>query len=422
MEVELILLFILILIFFNGFFAASEMAIVSISKAKIEELINDQRKNAQLLKKIKHDSTSYLSTIQVAITLAGFLSSALAGSNLADDLIVLIPMPQTLAVILITVVLSFITLVFGELVPKRVALINPERFALLSVKSIYITMIITKPIVWLLSKTTNAILRLFGYKNKQQRSISEKEIKHLIRHGHTQGLFQIQERNMLENIFTFDDIHAEAIMTPRPDVYAIDINDKINDIIQQIIDSHYSRILIFDDHIDNVLGVIHIKDVLTKAKQVGFDKIDLRELLREPYYVPTSIKINQLFKRMQTHNYQIAVLLDDYGGFEGIVTIEDLVEEIVGDIYDEYDDIEEEIKKINDHQFMVDGSLPIQDINRYLDINIISDSETLGGLIIDKLEYIPNGKDHEIISHQNYQLEVQSVINNRIEKILFTIK
>jgi putative hemolysin len=422
MEVELILIFIFILILVNGFFAASEMAIVSINKSKIDEMIHNHKKNAVLLKKIKQDSTSYLSTIQVAITLAGFLSSALAGSNLADDLIAIVNMPLTLSVILITFILSFITLVLGELVPKRIALIKPEKFALFSVKTIYITMKLTKPIVWLLSITTDGILKLMGFKQQKQIQISEKEIKNLIRHGHTQGLFQEQERDMLENIFSFDDIHAEAIMTPRPDVYAIDINDSINDIIQQIVTSHYSRILIYDDHIDNILGVIHIKDILISAKEVGFDKIDLKKLIREPYYVPTSIKINRLFKRMQNHNYQIAVLLDDYGGLEGIVTIEDLIEEIVGDIYDEYDDIEEDIKKINDQQYLVNGSLPIQDINRYLNVNIVSDSETLNGLIIDKLEYIPSPDEHPIIQHQNYELEVQSVLNNRIEKILFTIK
>lgn len=422
MDVELILLLILLLILINGFFAASEMAIVSITKSKIDELVNQKRKNAILLKKIKYDSTSYLSTIQIAITLAGFLSSALAGSNLANNLISLVSMPHTLAVILITVILSFITLVLGELVPKRIALINPVRIALFSVKAIYITMIFTKPIVWLLSKTTNGVLKLLRINNQKQVHISENEIMSLIQHGHTQGLFQAQERDMLENIFSFDDIHAEAIMTPRPDVYAIDIQDSIDEIIQQIIDSHYSRILIYDDHIDNILGVIHIKDILIKAKQVGFDKINLRELLREPYYVPTSIKINLLFKRMQKDNYQIAVLLDDYGGLEGIVTIEDLIEEIVGDIYDEYDNIEEQIKKINDHQYLIRGTLPIQDINRHLNLNIVSHSETLSGLIIDKLEYIPRPNQNEIIHHQNFTLEVKSVANNRIQKILMTIE
>jgi len=422
MEVELILLLIFLLILVNGYFAASEMAIVSISKTKIDELIYKNRKNARLLKRIKQDSTGYLSTIQVAITLAGFLSSALAGSNLADDMVALLPMPHTLAVVLITVILSFITLVFGELVPKRIALLNPERFALFSVKSIYFTMIITKPIVRLLSKTTNGILRLLGFSQIKQSQISESEIKTLIRHGHTQGLYQEQEREMLENIFSFDDLHAEAVMTPRTEVYAIDINDPIQEIIQQIIHSHYSRILIYDDHIDNILGVIHIKDVLIAANQVGFNHIDFRKLIRDPYYVPTSIKINILFKRMQKYNYQIAVLLDDYGGLEGIVTIEDLIEEIVGDIYDEYDDIEEEIVKVSDDQFIVNGSLPIQDLNRLLDIDIVSESETLSGLIIDKLEYIPEPDSHPIIQYQNYELKVQSVQNNRIDKVLFTIK
>lgn len=422
MEIELILLLIFILILFNGFFAASEMAIVSITKSKIDELVRQKRKNAELLKKIKQNSTGYLSTIQVAITLAGFLSSALAGSNLADDLIKIIAMPNTLAVVLITIVLSFITLVLGELVPKRIALLSPVKFALFSIKTIYVTMFLTRPIVWLLTKTTDGILKILGYSNKKQNSISENEIVSLIQHGHTQGLYQTQEKDMLENIFSFDDIHAEAIMTPRPDVYAIDIQDSIDDILQQIIDSHYSRILIYEDHIDNILGVIHIKDILISAKKVGFDKINLREVLREPYYVPTSIKINLLFKRMQKHNYQIAVLLDDYGGLEGIVTIEDLLEEIVGDIYDEYDNIEQDIKKVKDNQYLITGTLPIQDINRHLNLNIVSHTETLSGLIIDQLEYIPSPDQEVLIKHQSFTFEVKSMANNRIQKVLMTIE
>lgn len=422
MEVELILLLILLLIIVNGFFAASEMAIVSVNQSKLNELIAAKRKNAELLKKVKQNATRYLSTIQVAITLAGFLSSAIAGSNLSDDLITIIPISQNLGMVIITIILSFITLVLGELVPKRIALLNPTRFALFSVKTIYVTMVLTKPIVWLLSKTTNGILRILGYHEKEKSHVSENEIKSLIRHGHTAGLYQKQEKDMIENIFNFDDISAEAIMTPRPDVYAIDINDPLDDILEQITESHYSRIVIYDDSIDNILGIIHIKDVLITAKEVGFDHLDLRSLIREPYYVPTSIKINKLFKRMQAHNYQIAIILDEYGGLEGIVTIEDLLEEIVGDIYDEYDDIEEDIKQISDNQYLINGTLPIQDINRFLNIHIQTENETLSGLIIDQLEYIPSANEHEIIHHQNFTLEVISVENNRIQKVLMTIE
>jgi len=428
MEVQLILIFILILILVNGYFAASEMALVSLSSSKVDELVRKGHKKAKLLKKVKSDSTRYLSTIQVAITLAGFLSSALAGSNLSDNFVDLltkinIQIPQNVAVVFITVVLSFITLIFGELVPKRIALLNPAKFALASARVIYITMIITKPAVWLLSKTTKGVLNLFGVNTKKtEADISENEIRSLIRHGHSEGLYQKQEKEMLENIFNFDDIHAEAIMTPRINVYAIDILDDIEDILDQIINSTYSRIPIYEDSIDNILGIIHVKDILISARKIGFENLDIRKLLRKPYYVPTSIKINNLFKRMQESNYQMAIILDDYGGMEGVITIEDLIEEIVGNIYDEYDPIEEEIEKISENQFLVNGTMAVQDINRYLNINISSDYETLSGLIIEKLEYIPKGTKADIVYHRDYIFEVKSVTNNRINKVLVTIK
>ena len=428
MEIELILLFILILIIINGYFAASEMALVSVKQSKIDDLIKNGNKKAVLLKKIKSDSTRYLSTIQVAITLAGFLSSALAGSNLSDNLVQIlaninINIPQNIAVILITVVLSYITLVFGELVPKRIALLNPLRFSLSSVRVVYFTMIITKPAVWLLSKTTKGILNILGIKKRQgDNELSESEIKSLIRHGHSEGFYQTQEKEMLENIFNFDDIHAEAIMTPRTNVYAIDIEDTLEEILNQIMESRYSRIPIYENNIDNILGIIHVKDILISAKKIGFGNLDIKKLLRKPYYVPTSIKINKLFRKMQENNYQMAIILDDYGGMEGVITIEDLIEEIVGNIYDEYDPIEEEIKQISDHQYLVNGTMSIQDINRYLNIYIDTDNETLSGLIIDELEYIPKATKADVVYHKNYVFEVKSVINNRIDKVLITIE
>jgi putative hemolysin len=415
------------LILINGYFAAAEMALVSLSKNKIEEMVQKGQKKAKLLQRVKGDSTRYLSTIQVAITLAGFLSSALAGSNLADNFVqalanIGVNMPINVAVVIITIILSYITLVLGELVPKRIALLNPGKFALSSARVIYITMIITKPAVWLLSKTTKLVLKIFGVSQKKVDEVSENEIKSLIRHGHAEGLYQTQEKEMLENIFVFDDIHAEAIMTPRTNVYAIDIEDDLEDIMNQIIQSTFSRIPIYQDSIDNILGIIHIKDVLIQAKQKGFENIQIKDLLREPYYVPTSIKINNLFKRMQETNHQMAIILDDYGGMEGVVTIEDLIEEIVGNIYDEYDPIEEEIKQISHNQYMVNGTIAIQDLNRYLGLNVSQDYETLSGLIIEKLEYIPKPNQADVVHHDNLTIEVKSVVNNRIEKVLISIE
>ncbi|MFW5794094.1 MAG: hemolysin family protein [Bacillota bacterium] len=428
MDIGLILIIIVILILINGFYAASEMALVSLNPSKIAKLPKEGNKNAKLVKKVQVDSTRYLSTIQVAITLAGFLSSAFAGSKLADDFIDLfsfigILIPETVAVIIITVILSYITLVLGELVPKRIALSSPEKFSMFSIKIIYFTMILTRPLVWLLSATTKAILKLIGYdKVSRNKDISEDEIKRLIRHGHSEGLYQVKEKEMLESIFRFDDIRAEAIMTPRTNVYAINIDDNNEKIISEIINSSFSRIPVYKDKIDNIQGIIHVKDILIQANKFGFDKIDINKILREPFYVPTSIKINDLFTRMQESNHQIAIILDDYGGMEGVITLEDLIEEIVGNIYDEYDNVEEEIKKISDNQYLINGTIPIQDLNRYLNLNISSEYETLSGLIIDNLEYIPKANKNDIVYYKNLIFEVKSVTNNRIEKVLLTIE
>ncbi|MFO7970048.1 MAG: hemolysin family protein, partial [Candidatus Izemoplasmatales bacterium] len=350
MDIGIILIFIVILILINGFYAASEMALVSLNPAKIAKLAKEGNKNAKLVRKVQTDSTRYLSTIQVAITLAGFLSSALAGSKLGNSFVELflfigIVIPETVAVVIITVILSYITLVLGELVPKRVALNSPEKFSMFSIKIVYLTMILTKPLVWLLTVTTKGVLKLIGYdKVSRNKDISEDEIKRLIRHGYSEGLYQSEEKDMLESIFRFDDIRAEAIMTPRTNVYAINIDDDNSKIISEIINSSYSRIPVYKDKIDNIQGIIHVKDVLIQANNLGFENVDIAKILREPFYVPTSIKINDLFKRMQEENHQISIILDDYGGMEGVITIEDLIEEIVGNIYDEYDNIEEEIK------------------------------------------------------------------------------
>jgi putative hemolysin len=427
MEDIYVLLLIFILILINGFFAASEMALVSLNPNKIQKMITEGNKKAASLSKISQDSTRFLSTIQVAITLAGFLSSAIAGSNLSENLTDLLlkinlSVSNNFSVVVITLILSFITLVFGELVPKRIALNSPEKVALLAVGTLKITMAITKPAVWLLSVTTNGVLRLFGISKDDNKDLtSEDEIKQMIRSGHKQGLFRVKEKEMLENIFTFDDIDAGTIMTPRTDIYAIDINDEKADILKQIIDAPYSRILFYNKTIDNLLGVIHIKDVLQEAKKLGFNRINYKKLLREPFYAPNNIKINILFKKMQEDNTHIAILLDSYGGIDGIITLEDILEEIVGNIYDEFDELDETIKKIDDKTYEVDALIQLQDFNKYFRININEDSETLSGLLIEKLGYIPRKKISKNFQFDNLNVEIKSIKKNHIDKVIVSI-
>ncbi|MDY0023823.1 MAG: hemolysin family protein [Candidatus Izemoplasmatales bacterium] len=423
-----ILIVILILILVNGFFASSEMALVSLNKNKIKQLAEKGNKKAIKLDKISRDSTRYLSTIQVAITLAGFLSSAIAGSNLAENLVALmakinLTMDFNLAVVLITLVLSFITLVFGELVPKKIALNNPEKIAMMTVGVLQVTMFLTRPLVWLLTVTTKGVIKLFRLdKGDSKPTTSEDEIRQLIRSGHVQGLFQKSEKEMLENIFTFDDIDAGSIMTPRTDIYAIDINDDKKVILDKIISAPYSRIPIFDKTIDDIKGIIHVKDVLIEAKTKGFSRINYNNLLREPLYIPDNIKINVLFKRMQKENHQIAFLLDDYGGIDGIVTLEDILEEIVGNIYDEFDEIDKSIKLLKDGTYLVDALIQIQDLNRFFKVKINETSETLSGLIIEQLGHIPKKDELKEFEFDKLNVKIKSVVKNHIDKVIIKVK
>jgi putative hemolysin len=425
----LVLIFILILV--NGFFAASEMALVSVNLTKMNHLANEGNKKAKLVLKVTEDSTRYLSTIQVAITLAGFMSSALAGARLSLNFVSFfesygVTISQNLAVVIITFILSFVTLVLGELVPKKLALSNPNKFSLFSIYVVYAVMIVTKPFVWLLSKSTQGVLLIFRKNgSKDGEEVTEDDIRHLVLLGQVQGLYKDQERKMIENIFRFDDLKASMIKTPRTKVYGLDINLNKKTLIKKMVDSKYSRVIIFDKDIDHILGIIHVKDLLDAFSKQALDDIDIKSILRKPYYVPEDIKVNILFKRMQHTTEQFALLVDEHGGFEGIVTIEDMLEEIVGDIYDEHDQLPNQIKKIGEDKYIVKGDLTILDLNRYLNLKIDETSEsfqTLSGLYIHLLGYLPTKKVNDVKKYDNISLKINRMKNKFIDELELTVK
>jgi putative hemolysin len=427
----IIFLIIFFLILVNGFFAAAEMALVSIRKKDIQKMVDKKVKKANILKKVTADSTVYLSTIQVAITLAGFLSSAFAGAKLSSSVVALfegigLRVGPSLAVVLVTVVLSYITLVLGELVPKRIALQNSKKFALFSVRVVYAVMIITKPFVKLLSISTNAVLKVLRIPEKTEKErITEEEIKEMIVSGHFEGLYKKEEREMLESIFRFDDLPAEMIMTPRVEVFLLDIKQSFVDQLKEVIESGFSRIPVYKENKDQIVGVLLLKDVLMQVKEVGFEGLKIEDLLREPYFVPEHVKLNTLFHNMKKQKEHISLLVDEYGGFQGIVTMEDLIEEIVGNIYDEHDDQDESIVRQNQHSYLVDGTMQLQELNRRLHLHLPEDAseyDTLGGLIINQLGYIPKEvKDEEVFYH-NLVLKIVKIEDNRIEKVQLLIK
>lgn len=423
---QLLLLVFLILI--NAFFAMSEMALVSVNKNRIKILAQDGNKKADLLLRLLEDQNKFLSTIQVAITLAGFLSSASASVSMADDLGGFmskygVPYAEPIAVVIITLILSYFTLVLGELYPKRIALQHSEKIALLVVKPINVVSKFTKPFVWLLSKSVNVLLIVTRQKVVvEDDEFSEDEIISMLEAGQESGALKEEGKKMINAIFDFDDKLAYEIMTPRTDVFTIDVNDPPSEYLDELMELRYSRIPVYDDDLDNIIGILHIKDYLKVARtnEHNYEEVDIRSLLRKPYFVPETKNIDSLLYDLQRTKTSIAILIDEYGGFSGIVTTEDIIEEIVGDIEDEYDEEEAEIEKIDDNTYIVSGFVYLDDLEEEIGVELESEnSETIGGFLIDILGEIPDEDEAEqrIIEHENYVFKILSVKERRIEKV-----
>ena len=421
---------ILVLTLINAFFSSAELAVLSANRNKIKYLAENGNKRANLVLKLVEEETKFLSTIQVAITLAGFFSSATAASNisglLGNYLVKFnIPYANTIALILITLILSYFTLVFGELFPKRVALRMPEKIAMLSAGPINIVKKIFRPIVGLLTLSSNLLVKITGLENGlvDDRG-SEDEIISIIESGVSDGSIHEEEQQMIESVFKFNDLEAMDVMTPRVDVFMIDIDDPMESFINKIVEGKYTRIPVYQDSKDNIIGIIHIRDFLKQVKKVGFENINILSIIRKPLFATDNIKINSLFKKMKESKNHIAILYDQYGGFVGIVTLEDLVEEIMGDIVDEYDDNYEPIVKIKNNEYLIDASVAIQDLNKALNLDFDEDNEnydTLGGLLLLLLDRVPEENEIATIDYENITFIITKMDVNRIEKVKMII-
>ncbi len=390
---QLILLLILIMV--NAFFAGAEMAVVSVNKNKIRMLADNGNKKAALIQRLTEDSTGFLSTIQVAITFAGFFSSASAATGISQVLgskmaALGIPYSQTIAMVSVTILLSYVTLVLGELVPKRIALQKAEKFSLIAVTPIYYVSKILAPFIKLLSLSTNGILLLLGMKTENlEEEVSEEEIRSMLQTGRESGVFNKIEQDMITSIFLFDDKRAREIMTPRQDMMVIDINEPMEDVLTEIVNSRYSRIPVYEDEIDNIVGILSMKDFIIEMDEKGVKNIDIRSIMQKPYFIPENRKTDNLFQEMQKNKIKIAILVDEYGGISGLVTMEDLIEEIVGDIHDEYEEVEPELVETEPHVYKAIGGLLLYDLNEVLHEEIESSCDTLSGYLIEILGYIP---------------------------------
>ena len=321
-----ILFDLLLLLFFtlmNAYFAGAEMAVVSVNKNRIRSLAEEGNKKAKVIEGLFDDSTKFLSTIQVAITFAGFYSSASAAAGLSPVLAEWmsaagIPYSSQIAHNGVTLVLMFFNLVFGELVPKRIALQKAEAFSMLTVMPIHYISIILSPFIKLLSVSTKLVLRILHMKTEdQEEAVTEEEIKALLKMGNESGTFDDDEREMIDSVFAFDDRTAREIMVPRRDVVTIDIEEPFEEIIDEILETRHNRIPVYEENIDNIIGVLHVKDVMIELRRNSPEQMDIRGMLREPYFVPETKEADELFRTMQAERRHMAILVDEYGGFSG---------------------------------------------------------------------------------------------------------
>ncbi|MBQ6873285.1 MAG: HlyC/CorC family transporter [Clostridia bacterium] len=433
MDIIIKLVLLLILIVVNAYFAMSEIAIISLNDNLMEKMAEDGNKKAKQIVKLTSNASNFLSTIQIGVTLAGFMTSASASQSFAtmltDWIMKLGVSPSyeglvnSVSVIIITIIISYFSLVLGELAPKRMAMQKPEKIAFLIVGSLSAFAKVARPFVRFLSFSTNVVVKLFGFDpNIDEENVTEEEIRMMVDVGQEKGVIEDMQKEMINNIFEFDDINVADIMTHRTDMVAVEDTDTLETAVELSIKYGFSRLPVFHEDQDDIIGIIYIKDLLRYIdNELPKDK-GPAEIMRPAYYVPTTKNCGDLFAEMTEKRTQFAVVVDEYGGTAGIVTLEDLIESIVGNIQDEYDQEDEDIVAMNENLFTVDGTTPIEEVNELVnDIIPDGDYETIGGFVISLLGYLPqNGKNDEV-DFENLHFTVLNVEERRIGKIRIEI-
>ena len=417
------LLILVILILINAFFAASEIAYISLNDAKIEKMAKEGNKKAKQIEKMLKTPSRFLATIQVGITLAGFLSSAFASdafaSKLAPILYNLIPVISEdiwkgVSIVIITLILSFFTLIFGELVPKRLAMKYHEKLSFATIGPIRTLSIITAPFVKFLSATTNFISKLFGVTENEEETVTEEEIRMMLDQGEESGTIDEDEKELINNVFELDDIVVSEIMTHRTEIFAVNIDMEMDELLKELEEQEYrySRIPVYEENIDEIAGIIYVKDILKNMNKPG---ASIKNMVKQAYFVSQTKPINELFRELQKNKNHMAIVVDEYGGTAGIITMEDILEELVGNIYDEYDQIEEEYKKIDDNTYILEGNMPIYDVNKLLDSKIPEgDYDTLSGYLQEELGRIPKDEETPIIETKEITFKIEKSEDKRI--------
>ncbi|MBM7708300.1 hemolysin family protein [Enterococcus lemanii] len=414
---QIILLIVLTLI--NAFLAASEIAVVSINKNRVEQKAEEGDKQSQKILTILNNPTNFLSTIQVGITLVNILS----GASLADSLAVrLAPIigngaaAKSIATFIVLTILTYVSIVFGELYPKRIAMNKSEEVARYTSGVIRILGIITKPFVWLLSASTNLLSRITPMEfDDEDTKMTRDEMRYMLEN---EGVLEDDELEMVQGIFSLDTKVAREVMVPRTDAFMVDINDPVKETLIRILSENYSRIPVYNEDKDKVIGILHTKNILKGAYEAGFEHLDIHALLQEPLFVPETVFIDDLLYELKKTQNQMAILLDEYGGVVGLVTLEDLLEEIVGEIDDESDEVETLYEKINDHEYMIQGRMLIDEFNTAFNTDLhMSDVDTMAGYLITALGTIPEKDSKLSFNVDNITLTSEEMEGARVLKI-----
>ena len=423
---QLSILFLLTL--FNAFFSASEMALVSLNRSRVEQKAAEGEKKFVRLLSVLENPNNFLSTIQVGITFISILS----GASLANDLGAVFAKwmgnsatAQTAGYWLALAMLTFVSIVLGELYPKRIAMNMKENLAVVTAPVIIFLGKIVSPFVWLLSASTNLISRITPMNfDDADEQMTRDEIEYIL--TKSEQTLDAEEIEMLQGIFNLDEMMAREVMVPRTDAFMVNIEDDINVIMQEILRQNFSRIPVYEGDKDNIIGLIHTKKILAESFTNGFDQLNIRRIMQEPLFVPETIFVDDLLKSFRNTQNQMAILLDEYGGVSGIVTLEDLLEEIVGEIDDETDKTEIFVREIAENTFIVQGSMTLNDFNEHFDLDLSSDDvDTIAGFYLTGLGTIPSQDEKEAYELDNNGFHIvmvnDKVKNGRVTKLKILI-
>ncbi|MBD7969046.1 hemolysin family protein [Paenibacillus gallinarum] len=425
------ILVILILLVVNAFFAASEMALISINDNRIRILSLEGNKRAQKLEKLLEEPTGFLSTIQIGITLAGFLNSAFAADKFASLLVDYVlslgvdispSVLSSVSVIVITLILSYFTLVFGELVPKRIAMKKAEAIALAVSSPLSVLSKVVNPFVKLLTVSTNLTVRLFGIDpNAEDEEASEEEIRMLVDTGLERGTIQQSEKMIIHNIFDFDNKDVSDMMTHRTDMIAISADTPLEDVLEIVQSEQYTRFPVFEERVDNIIGILHVKDLIVQFRKDTTRPKSIMDMIRPAYFVSESKKGDDLLEELQQNRVHMAIVVDEYGGTAGLITIEDLIEEIVGSIYDEYDEEESIFEQVDEDTYIFTGIAHLDEVSQITKASLPEEEyDTLSGFMVGTIGRIPTKQERPEFEFRGFRYKVLEVGKQRIRRIQMT--